>query len=506
MAIDSNKRDRRHSETVEFISPQIAGCRPGELDATSVTGHVTVAQGLQLISSPTVAIPHGSLPPYSGGFIVTSGGGQHQLLQMPPGIPIMMPAPSKEPSETGSIDESQDSTETPETPRKMFGSPQILRMAPHHLQMLPVTSSSTTKTDSPTLEFIQTKRPMPPVAIPHGSLPPYSGGFIVTPGGGQHQLLQMPPGIPFMMPAPSKESSETGSIDESQDYAETSEPPRKKFGLDLGPAKVTVSSRPLTTMPSHSPGFLLAPGSTSHNMFGSPQILQMAPHHPIPLQMRPTATSSADQSDYSTLQTKRPMPPVTIPHGSLPPYSGGFIVTSGDGQHQLLQMPPGIPIMMPAPSKEPSETGSIDESQDYAETFEPPRKMFGSPQILQMAPHHLQMLPVTSSSTTKTDCPTLEFIQTKRPTPSVTVGNGVPIATIPPQTVGSMMMPRGAHLASPRLVQMANPQPLMVPGTGQARKPRAEPGEQADTSRSSDHMPSSLNTKVSFANISIQSG
>ena len=78
LAIESNKRDRRHSDTVDFLNPQLSR---GDLEqAISPAPRPTPgnAQGLQLITSPTVAIPHGALPPYSGGFIVT-GSGAHQV-------------------------------------------------------------------------------------------------------------------------------------------------------------------------------------------------------------------------------------------------------------------------------------------------------------------------------------------------------------------------------------------------------------------------------------------
>ena len=96
MAIDSNKRDRRHSENMDFMAPQL---QRGEMDPIlSPVVTTTTPQGLQLISSPTMALPHTSLPPYSGGFIVTGGpGGTHQLVQMTPhvpGIPIVMPSPA----------------------------------------------------------------------------------------------------------------------------------------------------------------------------------------------------------------------------------------------------------------------------------------------------------------------------------------------------------------------------------------------------------------------------
>lgn len=95
MAIDSNKRDRRHSENMDFMASQLQRDMDSNLSPVVTTTH----QGLQLISSPTMALPHASVPPYSGGFIVAGGpGGTHvvaspQLVQMTPhGIPIVMPA------------------------------------------------------------------------------------------------------------------------------------------------------------------------------------------------------------------------------------------------------------------------------------------------------------------------------------------------------------------------------------------------------------------------------
>ena len=90
MAIDSNKRDRRHSENMDFMSPQLR-----EMESTLSPVVTTTPQALQLISSPTMALPHASVPPYSGGFIVAGGPGGTQLVQVTPhGIPIVMPAPT----------------------------------------------------------------------------------------------------------------------------------------------------------------------------------------------------------------------------------------------------------------------------------------------------------------------------------------------------------------------------------------------------------------------------
>lgn len=81
LAIESNKRDRRHSDTVDFLSPQLARSELEQAISpvgtrSSVPGNT---QGLQLISSPTVAIPHGAMPPFSGGFIVAGNSGAHQV-------------------------------------------------------------------------------------------------------------------------------------------------------------------------------------------------------------------------------------------------------------------------------------------------------------------------------------------------------------------------------------------------------------------------------------------
>lgn len=96
MAIDSNKRDRRHSDNMDFMAP--AAQLQRDMDSNLSPVVTTTPQGIQLISSPTMAMPHASIPPYSGGFIVTGGpGGTHMvasphLVQMTPhGIPIVMP-------------------------------------------------------------------------------------------------------------------------------------------------------------------------------------------------------------------------------------------------------------------------------------------------------------------------------------------------------------------------------------------------------------------------------
>lgn len=111
MAIDSNKRDRRHSDTIPL----------GLGDASN---SVITTQAIKMIPSPTV--PHAvSGSPYSGGYIVTPGGimATGQIVQLPqvPGVPIVMSshpshhAARSESSRTVSED-GEDETRSPMEP------------------------------------------------------------------------------------------------------------------------------------------------------------------------------------------------------------------------------------------------------------------------------------------------------------------------------------------------------------------------------------------------------
>ena len=112
MAIDSNKRDRRHSDTI----PLGLGDAPNSVITT---------QAIKMIPSPTV--PHAvSGSPYSGGYIVTPGGimATGQIVQLPqvPGVPIVMSSQHhhvrSESSRTVSED-GDDETKSPmELPQK----------------------------------------------------------------------------------------------------------------------------------------------------------------------------------------------------------------------------------------------------------------------------------------------------------------------------------------------------------------------------------------------------
>ena len=209
MAIDSNKRDRRHSENMDFVAPQLRG----ELECHSPVV-TTTPQGVQLISSPTVAFPQGSLPPYSGGFLVTPGpGGTHvmaspQLVQMSshmPGIPIVMPTPGALPtlqqtaaipssasssssSLTSSVEEREDSQM--HSSRELVDGPPPLKKAALETKLpLPLPHSNGGSSNGRAI---------------HGGLIMTPSGNIVPGGAGGPHLIQMNSHgqIPIVVPAP----------------------------------------------------------------------------------------------------------------------------------------------------------------------------------------------------------------------------------------------------------------------------------------------------------------
>ncbi|CAI8006491.1 AT-rich interactive domain-containing protein 3A, partial [Geodia barretti] len=126
VAIDSHKRDRRQSDAAEFMHQPLGAGRTTLESLTPVTNTIThTPQGIQILSSPTMALPHGAIPPYSGSFIVTGPGGTQmvtpqmsgppQLVQMTAthhGIPIMVPAlaPGK-PADLGAMQQQQQQGE-----------------------------------------------------------------------------------------------------------------------------------------------------------------------------------------------------------------------------------------------------------------------------------------------------------------------------------------------------------------------------------------------------------
>ena len=282
MAIDSNKRDRRHSETVDFMAPQIATCR-AELEqaitpgisvnvATPVTHAVTSTQGLQLISSPTVALPQGSISPYPGGFIMASGPGgthvmaphlQHQLVHMAgphSAIPIVLPASAD--SKSHEEEELSYDSES-EPPMKKIG-----------------------------LDLGQLKAS---ISNRIGSMPtPHSGSFIVAGPGGHHvvqtanlqQFFQMP-GHSQMQPivvAPSVSPTNRKSEDET--FRKTESLTRKLMQLTSQTQNVTVENGvPVATFASHSlpSGMVFAPQRVSTSHLDASHLVQVPAHPHVPI-------------------------------------------------------------------------------------------------------------------------------------------------------------------------------------------------------------------------------
>lgn len=285
IAIDSNKRDRRHSETMDFMAPQLQR----ELDPTLSPVVSTTPQpgGLQLISSPTMALPHGSLPPYSGGFIVTGGpGGTHvvaspQLVQMAshvPGIPIVMPSPPipvSTPSQApplsnqsqGSSSEDKDDVqshasgdgmEPPPAKRPALESPHII-----------VTSggSSTTNSNRGAYSIHQTS----------------TGNFIMAhgaamPTAGTPHLIQVGPRgqIPIVLPP--------GPVSTVREQHKCPAPPpplhvngNKAKSLETGSGAMSLSSHPAGIVVSQQRGPVATPPAHSQR-----NLLQMAHHPSIP--------------------------------------------------------------------------------------------------------------------------------------------------------------------------------------------------------------------------------
>ena len=296
MAIDSNKRDRRHSDTVDFMTPQIATCR-AELEQTSVsvnvatpvTHAVTSTQGLQLISSPTVALPHGSISPY-GGFIMTSGpGGTHvmtphmqpQLVHMAgphSAIPIMVPASA----EGKGLVEEDDSLES-EPPLKKIG------LDLGHLKV----SASNRIGGAPT---------------------PHSASVIVTGPGGTRvvqtaspqQLFQMA-GHPHMQLVASGSPTERQIEEETKQNSKKSESlARKLMHLTTQSPNITVENGvPIATFPSHSlpGGMVLAPQGVPASQLATPHLVQVPAHPHIPIMI--PAGQGLSQGSWTTAASLR---------------------------------------------------------------------------------------------------------------------------------------------------------------------------------------------------------
>ena len=167
----------------------------------------------------------------------------------------------------------------------------------------------------------------PTMALPHGTIPPYSGSFILTgPGGtqmvtpqisGPPQLVQMTTthhGIPIMVPtmAPGKHDlgGQGGSGEDRDDASsqasseasdrEISAPPTKRVAIDIG-GRAVATTRIATGTAATATGFVMTPTRhmvpTSH--FASPHVVQMGPNSHIPIVM-PTTTATGFMSRISS--------------------------------------------------------------------------------------------------------------------------------------------------------------------------------------------------------------
>ena len=327
MAIDSNKRDRRHSENVEFMSPQMAVGR-SEMDITPVTHAVTATQGLQLISSPTVAIPHGSIPTYSGGFIVTPGGAHMvpaspQLVQMAhaPGIPIVMPTPvAAAPMKVEATSDGEDSnSELSEPPTKK------LALDNHQVKVSLANSR---------LPFI----------------PSHSGSYIVAPGGTQMvqaphmasttpQIVQMTahPQIPgLMIPTTTSHGSLLRDARLELESGETLTTVGRRVLQTQSSSSENGSGVPVAAIPPQSAGsnamatrgttaFATAPHMTAPTSQG---LIQMGPHPTVPLSSQGRSErrrepeeeqveESRKRDNMHVISTKMPFANISIQSGQL---------------------------------------------------------------------------------------------------------------------------------------------------------------------------------------------
>ncbi|XP_011406312.1 PREDICTED: AT-rich interactive domain-containing protein 3A-like [Amphimedon queenslandica] len=253
LAIESNKRDRRHSDNIEYIQhPGSTGRETERREALvsqpayAVTG---TPSGLHLISSPgTVALPHSNMPPYSGGFIITPSGhhivhtprmttaAAPQLLQMGaahPQLPIVVP-----------------STTLP------GASPLATAMIP-----LKSESSSPSLTDRKGQDERETPTPPPPqipvlfhtaAGLQAALTPGQSGGMIHMTGGGELPL----------------ERRHEISVRERVEQVE--EPPAKKMAIDTSSSgtdnAISSSRMPFTNIS-------IKPTTGANNLETSPSIL-----------------------------------------------------------------------------------------------------------------------------------------------------------------------------------------------------------------------------------------
>ena len=306
MAIDSNKRDRRHSDNMEFIAPQL---QQRDLESTlspAVTAANPTPQGL-LISSPTaMALPHGSLPPYSGGFIVTGGPGGTQLVQMPPhmpaGIPIVMPSPTIPAS----------------------SQPTPLALSSHTQVVSEEKEEAYSHTSADSIEPPPAKRPVPETShikvggassnrLGYSIHQTSTGNFIMTHGGmsspGAPQLIQMGGAhghIPIVVPTAAVREQHKCPI-----------PPTIHMNGRTEMSASRTDNMPITALSSHTAAgagvaVLSQRGTTATvpTAHSARNLLQMTHHHNMPGLIIPQAIGAAPPTPQNGDDKRKTEPPV----------------------------------------------------------------------------------------------------------------------------------------------------------------------------------------------------
>lgn len=292
MAIESNKRDRRHSENMDFITQQM----PRDMDPSLSPAVTTTApQGLQLINSTTMALPHASLPPYSGGFIVTGGpaGAQvvasPQLVQMTPhvpaGIPIVMSSPTVSTplpaplSNNHSYCSSEDRDDV-----QSHGSGDSSELPPAKRPALENTTHMKVTMGNNKGPFSLHQTSAGNIIMTHGAM----GGSPAP----QHLIQMGPQGqIPIVLP-----TTPVSTVREHHAPHLNGKTEADTKGPESGP--ITVSH-----LPSHHGNLLISQRSSSStpSTYPAHNLFQMAPHPNIPgliiPQPLPTTPSSSKEGD-----------------------------------------------------------------------------------------------------------------------------------------------------------------------------------------------------------------
>ena len=276
---------------------------------------------------------------------------------------------------------------------------------------------------------------IPSPTVPHAvSGSPYSGGYIVTPGGimATGQIVQLPqvPGVPIVMSShphhQRSESSKTVSEDGDDETKSPMEPPLKKMAMEANQVKVALSSDSRLPYVHTSAGnLIMTPGGTpivAHPSMGpTPQFIHMAAagHHPashIPIVL-PTQTVVSSPTP-TPLETNAGASARSVRVG---PHSGGEIDTNSRtttilqeaAQRRTISMPVPVPI-----AAIPPQTTTAATTQSALS----PQQHGG---VLTMPPgstHHLPagLVPMMASAPT----PVSPGKRKRAETPPVEAGNG----------------------------------------------------------------------------------